>query len=213
MNFTRKNAQDFVDDVDSWIRMAFSHYQQLAKDQMTRERAFRKADTKQIDAVKSVVERIRLEGHDPDRLAICDQEAPLAICDKDAHETNSVAPLTLTSSSLDPSSIFAKVLQKKSADSDGEQPEDCAAKVPKGAASSSKRKNTSSPDGKVQPFLDSALFSKSDQQILATAFDEEPIEDLRAKKMQNSKKKRSKRSPRKKLKLQRNQKENRNQMK
>ena len=86
INFTKKANNDFFDQTDEALRVAFAQYRKVKANSTARDTAMRYLSTKQKNEITMVLDRLIVTPEDPDRPApSCDQVVP---AEEPSHEKN-----------------------------------------------------------------------------------------------------------------------------
>ena len=124
INHTRKTNEDFADLIDNTIRMGLNHFRNMKQSSVVKERAYRRADKTQQDALDSVlgllvvckaeVDTQKDPVHDPTTTSLVPYERKDAFVLEDKETTPSPKHKAMKSSpskvDISPNKVFDKVL-------------------------------------------------------------------------------------------------------
>ena len=142
INHTRKTNEDFADLIDNTIRMGLNHFRNMKQSSVIKERAYRRADKIQQDALDSVLGLLvckaeNAENEPETSLVPYVRKDAFVLDETEAPSPKAKATATSSTQDLSPNKVFDKVLTSPHNDKDNVeecQLENCTLKIFKNVA-------------------------------------------------------------------------------
>ena len=123
INHTRKTNEDFADLIDNTIRMGLNHFRNMKQNGTIKERAYRRADKIQQDALDSVLSLLVCKAESEAETSLVPYERKDASLHEETPSPKAKAMSSTPNQDLSPNKVFDKVLTHP--DDDDENVEEC----------------------------------------------------------------------------------------
>ena len=136
INHTRKTNEDFADLIDNTIRMGLNHFRNMKQNGTIKERAYRRADKIQQDALDSVLSLLVCKPESEAETSLVPYERKDAFLHEETPSPKAKAMSSTPNKDLSPNKVFDKVLTNPDDDENVEECklENCTLKIFKNVA-------------------------------------------------------------------------------